>query len=207
MLPTAPVQAANPLIERVPSWAAGVAYSLYLATGGRLGEQLFDEILGETIERRARRTMEAPAPFGEFLAYQFERGADDRAWLNFLQREALAVGEGPIQHEAERVPVMLRQVDEVRHRQADHLVAEDLDPALVRLMVFALSSYPRLLPQITHMSTELAPSDPVFESRWAAFLGDLGDHSGRSTPSVRPSLLALRAQLNQGALVADILSR
>jgi hypothetical protein len=42
-----------------------------MATGGRLGEQPLDEILGETIERRTRRRMEAPVPFGEFLAYQF----------------------------------------------------------------------------------------------------------------------------------------
>src|SRR5919199_5116188 len=58
LLPTARAQTANALIERVPSWAAGLAYSLYLTTGGRLGEALFHEILGQTVERRTRRTQE-----------------------------------------------------------------------------------------------------------------------------------------------------
>jgi hypothetical protein len=69
MLPNARVQTANALIERVPTWAAGLAYSIYLATGGRLAQQLFDEILGETIERRTHRTLEAPPEFGDFLAF------------------------------------------------------------------------------------------------------------------------------------------
>jgi hypothetical protein len=187
MLPTSKVQTANALIERVPSWAAGLAYSMYLATGGRLGEQLFDEILGETIERRIQRMLEAPSALGDFLAFQFERGVDDSAWLNFLEREALTVGEGPIAHESERLPVIQRQVDEIRRRQAAGLIPSDLDSDLVRLMVFALASYPRLLPQITRMTTGLAPGDPAFQARWSAFLRDLG---GRLHPEPVPSAQA-----------------
>ena len=68
------------------------------------------------------------------MAYHFEHGAEDQAWLNFLVREALTAGEAPIAHEAERQPVIERQVDEVRRRQAAGLIPTELDRALVRLM-------------------------------------------------------------------------
>jgi hypothetical protein len=85
----------NAPIERVPSWAAGLAYSMFVATGGRLGQQLFEPFLGETIQRRARRTREASPAFADFLVSQFEHPADDAAWRNFLQRKALSTGAGP----------------------------------------------------------------------------------------------------------------
>jgi hypothetical protein len=173
-LPTSRAEAANPLIERMPTWATGLAYSLYLTTGGRLGDALFQEILGEAVAERTRRTLDAPTRFGDFLAYHFEQGTHDRAWLNFLVREALTAGEGPVPHERERQTVIERQVDEVRQRQADKLIAADLDPKLLRLMVFALATYPRLLPQITRMTTGLAPSDPRFQARWSDFLHAVG---------------------------------
>ncbi len=173
-LPTNRMETANALIERVPSWAAGLAYSMYLTTGGRLGDQLFHDILGQTVERRTRRTLEAPEPFGDFLAYHYEKAAEDGAWLNFLVREGLTAGEGPIPHEEDRQPVIQRQVDEIRRRQGEGLVPADLDPALLRVMAFALSSYPRVLPQITRMATGLPPSDARFQASWAAFLREIG---------------------------------
>jgi hypothetical protein len=50
----------------------------------------------------------------------------------------------------------------------------ELDPRLVRLLGFALTSYPRLLPQITRMTTGLTPSDPRFVAEWEAFLRQMG---------------------------------
>ena len=54
------------------------------------------------------------------------------------------------------------------------LIAADLDPALVRLMAFALATYPHVLPQITRMTTGLAPNDARFQARWSDFLHALG---------------------------------
>ncbi len=89
-------------------------------------------------------------------------------------REALTVGAGPIAHEDEREPVIPRQVDEVRRRQAGNLIPSELDPALVRLMAFALATYPRPLPQMTRMTTGRAPSDARFQANWSEFLRELG---------------------------------
>jgi hypothetical protein len=188
-LPVTPFEAQNALIERLPGWASGFAYSMFLMTGGRIGDGMFNDILGQVTERRLRRVEQAPMPPGEFLAYHFRESADDGAWLSYLQREALAYGAGPVPHENERQPVIRAQVDEVRRRQDAGIVTAELDPALLRLLGFALVSYPRLLPQVTRMATGLSPGDPEFAARWEDFLRRVGprfqpDHDGPWRPEM-----------------------
>jgi EmrB/QacA subfamily drug resistance transporter len=173
-LPVTPFEAQNALIERLPGWATGFAYSMYLATGGRIGDRLFSDVLSRVADRKLRRTERAPEDPGEFFVFHFEAIAEDGAWLNYLEREALTYGSRPIPHEAERRPVIEAQVEEVRRRQRAGLIDPGLDPRLVRLLGFALASYPRLLPQITRMTAGAAPDDPSFTAAWAAFLRDLG---------------------------------
>jgi EmrB/QacA subfamily drug resistance transporter len=173
-LPVTPFEAQNVLIERLPGWAAGFAYSIYLATGGRIGERMFKDILTRVAERKVTRTHEAPEDPGEFLAFHFDALAGDGAWLKYLQREALIYENGPVPHETERLPVILAQVDEIHRRQRAGLIDPALDPRLVRLFGFAVASYPRLLPQITRMTTGAAPDDPGFIAEWRAFLRRIG---------------------------------
>jgi hypothetical protein len=173
-LPRGPLQPSNALIERLPGWAAGFAYSMFLMTGGRIGDRLFAGILGQVRHERERRVQEAPLPPGEFLAYHFDEARMDGAWLNYLLREALAYGSGEVPHETERRKVIEDQVDEVRRRQAQGLVDPSLDPRLLRLLGFAIVSYPRLLPQITRIVTGHAPDDPEFVAEWEAFLRQIG---------------------------------
>lgn len=173
-LPVTPFEAQNALIERLPGWASGFAYSMFLMTGGRIGDRLFDDILGHVTERRLARVEHAPQPPGEFLAFHFRESADDAPWLGYLMRESLAYGSGPIPHEADRVKVIQAQVDEVRRRQAAGVVSAEFDPELLRLLDFAMVTYPRLLPQITRMVTGTAPDDPRFEQRWEQFLRRIG---------------------------------
>jgi predicted MFS family arabinose efflux permease len=174
-LPVTPFEAQNALIERLPGWATGFAYSMFLMTGGRMGDRLFGDVLSHVAERRLRRTEEAPEDPAEFFAFHFDAMREDGAWLNYLEREALTYGAGPIPHEQERVPVIEAQVDEIRRRQREGLIDTDLDPRLVRLLGFALASYPRLLPQITRMTTGHPPDDPAFVAEWEQFLRALGD--------------------------------
>jgi hypothetical protein len=174
-LPVTPFEAQNALIERLPGWATGFAYSMFLMTGGRIGERLFADVLSRVAERRLRRTEEAPEDPGEFFAFHFEALREDGAWLRYLEREALTHGAGPIPHEPERLPVIQAQVDEIRGRQNAGLIDAELDPRLVRLLGFALASYPRLLPQITRMTTGRAPDDPEFIAEWQTFLRGIGE--------------------------------
>ena len=72
------------------------------------------------------------------------------------------------------------QVDEIRRRQAMGLIDQKLDPELVRLAIFALTSYPRILRQVTRMTTGLTANDAAFDARWTAFLRDIGHRLGPS---------------------------
>jgi hypothetical protein len=173
-LPHTPGEAANALIERLPGWAEGFAYSMFLMTGGRMADPLFHDILHHVAERRLERTQAAPTAPGDFLAFHFDAAGEDTAWLHYLMREALAYGTREIPHEPDRLPVIQAQVDEIRRRQAAGLLPSDLDPALLRLFAFALASYPRMLPQITRMTTGLAPDDPRFVEGWENLLRRVG---------------------------------
>ena len=173
-LPVTPFEAQNALIERLPGWATGFAYSMFLMTGGRIGDRLFEDVLSKVTERRLRRTEEAPEDPGEFFAFHFEAARQDGAWLSYLEREALTYGAGPIPHEQERQPVIEAQVDEIRRRQEEGLIDPSLDPRLVRLLGFALASYPRLLPQVTRMTTGKPPEDPEFVADWERFVRHVG---------------------------------
>jgi hypothetical protein len=133
------------------------------------------DVLGHVTERRTLRTQQAPAAPGEFLAFHFRAAEGDTAWLQYLMREALAYGNRPVPYEAERLPVIRAQVDEVRRRQAEGLLPADIDPALLRLLGFALVSYPRLLSQVTRMTTTMSPDDPRFAAAWEELLRRVGE--------------------------------
>jgi hypothetical protein len=173
-LPRTSYEATNALLERLPGWSTGFAYSMFLMTGGRAGDHLFRDILGRVAERRVLRTHLAPKSPGEFLAFHFRAGEADTAWLHYLMREALVYGTRTVPHEQERKPVIAAQVAEISERQALGLLPPDLDPALLRLLAFALGSYPRLLPQITRMTTGTGPDDPQFIARWESLLRRIG---------------------------------
>ncbi|HEX4193178.1 MAG TPA: MFS transporter [Stellaceae bacterium] len=174
-LPRMPFEESNALVERLPGWSAGFAYSMFLMTGGRMGDALVSEMTARVADRRLQRTREAPRPPGEFLAYHFDASAVDAAWMRYLMREALVYGAGPVPHEAERMKVMEAQIREARERQAEGLLPAGLDPAQLRLAAFALVSYPRMLPQITRMATGRSVDDPSFVADWEKLLRTIGD--------------------------------
>ncbi|MFC1412485.1 MFS transporter [Streptacidiphilus sp. N1-12] len=175
-LPHAPGQPSNGLIERLPGWAGGFAWSMFLATGGRVGDTLFTDLLAHIRSSRLARAEEAPDALGDFLAYHYhEQEAGDGSWLGYLEREALAYGDRAVPHEEERQPVIQAQVAEIARRQAAGLINDECDPELFRLLCFALASYPALLPQVTRMATGLSPHDPAFVARWEHFLHRIGE--------------------------------
>ncbi|MEZ0093691.1 MFS transporter [Streptacidiphilus sp. EB129] len=174
-LPHAPGQPSNALIERLPGWAGGFAWSMFLSTGGRVGDTLFTDLLSRIRGTRLDRASQAPEPLGDFLSFHYhEQESGDGSWLGYLQREALAYGDRAIPREDERTPVIQAQVAEIARRQEQGRIDPEFDPALFRLLCFSLSSYPTLLPQVTRMATGLSPHDPEFVARWEEFLQRLG---------------------------------
>jgi EmrB/QacA subfamily drug resistance transporter len=172
-LPLTPFEAGNALLERLPGWS-GIAYSMFLMTGGRVAGRLLEDVLSHVAERRTLRAQQAPAAPGEFLAFHFHAGEADTGWLHYLMREALAYGNRPVPYESDRLPVIRAQVDEVRRRQEEGLLPADMDPAQLRLFGFALVSYPRLLSQVTRMTTGMSPDDPKFAAAWEDLLRRVG---------------------------------
>jgi EmrB/QacA subfamily drug resistance transporter len=173
-LPRTPFEVSNALVERLPGWSSGFAYSMFLMTGGRLGDRLVQDLVAHVIERRLQRVQEAPLAVGDFLAFHFRGAEADVAWLHYLMREALVYGNRPVPSEQERQEAVSLQVQEIRDRQAAGLLPADLDPGHLRLLGFALMNYPRMLPQITRMATGMTPDNPDFAARWEALLREVG---------------------------------
>jgi EmrB/QacA subfamily drug resistance transporter len=173
-LPRTPFEVSNALVERLPGWSSGFAYSMFLMTGGRLGDRLVQDLVAHVIERRLQRVQEAPLSVGDFLAFHFRGAEADVAWLHYLMREALVYGNRPVPSEQERQEAVSLQVQEIRDRQAAGLLPADLDPGHLRLLGFALMNYPRMLPQITRMATGMTPDNPDFAARWEALLREVG---------------------------------
>jgi EmrB/QacA subfamily drug resistance transporter len=173
-LPRMPFEVSNALVERLPGWSSGFAYSMFLMTGGRLGDRLVQDLVAHVIERRMQRVHDAPQSIGEFLAFHFRSAETDVAWLHYLMREALVFGNRPVPQEEERQEAVAVQVQEIRDRQAAGLLPADLDPGHLRLLGFAMMNYPRMLPQITRMATGMTPENPNFVARWEALLREVG---------------------------------
>ena len=51
------------------------------------------------------------------------------------------------------------------------MVAPEFDPAALRLLALAVTTYPRLLPQVTRMATGHGPETAEFKELWRAALG------------------------------------
>jgi hypothetical protein len=173
-LPRTPFEVSNALVERLPGWSSGFAYSMFLMTGGRLGDRLVQDLVAHVIERRLQRVHNAPQSIGDFLAFHFRGAETDVAWLHYLMREALVFGNRPVPSEQERQDAVSLQVQEIRDRQAAGLLPAGVDPGHLRLLGFALINYPRMLPQITRMTTGMTPDNPGFADRWEALLREVG---------------------------------
>jgi hypothetical protein len=127
-------------------------------------------MIRHTVGHRTEYVQSAPNEPGEFLVHYFERTAGDAAWYRYLVEEALALGAGPVPLEEERRPVIELQVEEIRRRQSQGLIAGEFDPSALRLPAFALVSYPRLIPQIARMTTGHAPDSAEFRELWSRLL-------------------------------------
>jgi hypothetical protein len=174
LLTRAETEGNDTLLERLPQRAATIAYALYFLTGEHGSGRLIDELRNRTIQRKTARGEAAPHDLASYLVYNYTETGEDQEWITFITREGLAVGNGPVVHEQERSQIIADFVDEIRERQAEGYIEATLNPASVRLMVFALNTCPRVFPQITRMITGHTITDPAFEAEWIHFLRQLG---------------------------------
>ncbi len=141
---------------------------LYHYFGNKDG--LSREILRRKLGERVTWLAAAPDDPAESLVYWFGLACGDIDWIRLLEWEALRVGDGELIGEAERRRAFRRGLAKVRERQAKGFLAADLDPKQMLLSMMALTTFPLAFPQIARLVTGLAPTDPAFQKRRAAFL-------------------------------------
>ena len=121
-------------------------------------DDLFREILGRKLGERMAWATAAPADPAEGLAYWLDIACRDTDWVRLMQWEALEAGTSEVAREAERQRASRWATDEMRRRQAQGLVAPDLDPAQMLLSMVALTTFPVAFPQITRLVTGCTPT-------------------------------------------------
>ena len=141
---------------------------LYHYFGNKDG--LFREILGRKLGERMAWATAAPDDPADWLAYWLDTACRDTDWVRLMQWEALEQGPAEVTRGAERDRASRWAVDQMRRRQAQGLVAPDLDPAQALLSMVALTTFPVAFPQITRLLTGLDPADPEFLRQRAEFL-------------------------------------
>jgi EmrB/QacA subfamily drug resistance transporter len=161
------------LLERMPRALTGLAYSFFFTSGGRIGRQLFNEMLEGALLRRYEELKDEDN-FPDHVVRQFiEINREDPKWIKFLVQEALE-SEGKFQTLGdERQKLVQSFVDDIRVRQEKGSVSKDIDARYLVLLMFAVSFYPRMFSHITKASTGLDPSDPEFERSWSDFLREI----------------------------------
>jgi hypothetical protein len=162
------------LLERLPRPLSGLAYSFFFISGGKIGRQLFNEMLEDATRHRQEGIKGSEDNFPEHVVRQFLGvNREDQAWIKYLTREALDSGGRFEALKDEREKLIQSFVRDTRERQERGLVSKDVDPEYLTLLLFAVSFYPRVFAAVTRTMTGLNPSDPEFERRWSIFLREL----------------------------------
>lgn len=176
-------QISDIFLERLPGPLPGLAFAFFFISGGRVGRQIFDELLGEVAERRSE---EIKAPVDDFAAYLVrhfeETNKENPRWFEFLTREALDSRGEFSTLKAEREQLIQSFVDDIKNRQEKGFIDKSVNPQDLALMVFALSFYPHVYAAVTKTVTGHAPSDPEFERLWSEFLRNLAKRFEASKP-------------------------
>lgn len=163
------------LLERLPRPLSGLAYSFFFISGGRVGRQLFNEMLeGALRRRREEMTEDSEDSLADYVVKQFLGiNREDHAWITYLIREALDSGGKFETLKDEREQLIRNFVGDMKARQEKGLISKDFDPEYLTLLLFAVSFYPRVFASATKTVTGLSPSNPEFERRWSQFLREL----------------------------------
>ena len=138
----------------------------------RSKESLFEEVHDVRFRPVFEWQESIPKRATDLFAERFRKRAKDLDYTRYLTWEAASGRTLPL-HEARQ-----RRITDygsaIRLMQADGKLPEEIDHRLLQLAILALSTYPMAFAQITRLVTGRAPTDPVFQNEWYAFLRTLG---------------------------------
>ncbi|MDE2571423.1 MAG: helix-turn-helix transcriptional regulator [bacterium] len=138
-------------------------------------EALLDEILHRQIEQKALRVYKAPGEATDLLEYHFASRLGDLDWIRFLTWEAASSGNRRVHSERERREAFVQQAEELRRSYPESFASADLDPTMVLLAIYSLTTYPLAFPQITRMIAGQSATSEAFRDAWQRFLRVLGE--------------------------------
>lgn len=137
-------------------------------------EHLFGEVRDANMEADLRRAPSMPEDPADILVDRFTRVLGDVEWVRLITWEAAQGGERPVPRERERFETITKYVTALRTEQRKGRVMAGLDPRLLQLAIFALTTYPLAFNQITRLTTGYSATDPGFQRAWIRFLRELG---------------------------------
>jgi AcrR family transcriptional regulator len=112
-------------------------------------------------------------PIHEVVGNFLQANVDQRPWARLLAWQGL-MGEGDAAEEDDGY--FRAMVDDVRRRQLEGELAEDLDPAYVLLVLFAAALAPSVIPQIVARITGKVADAPEFLATYADQLRRIVEH-------------------------------
>ncbi|HEX8966932.1 MAG TPA: TetR/AcrR family transcriptional regulator [Chloroflexota bacterium] len=132
----------------------------------------------------------SPEDLFQWPLWLFGRGDETRDAVHFLLSEGIGaeLARTRLTQEEQRRDSFQQQVARVRDEQRSGGLPVELDAAQLTFFLYILGVYPYILPQGAYLITGAAPDEPVFRSRFEAFLGDLGRvlRAGRTPDPVQP---------------------
>jgi TetR/AcrR family transcriptional regulator len=119
-------------------------------------------------------------PLAEVVGTFLEIGVAQRPWARLLAWQGLT-GDGTDTETTDQF--FASMVDDVRRRQRDGELAEDLDPAYTLLMLFMAAMAPTLLPQVVRRITGQEGDAPEFLAAYREQLRRVLGHLGADQPA------------------------
>jgi len=138
-------------------------------------EELYREILRRKFSERANLYEAAPGDIGRAILHWYQAFASDLEWVRLLEWEALDTTGRPLVGERDRRRYLKRTLESLRRAQRDGLVQGDVDLIQLQISIIALTAFPLAFPQMTRLTSGLAPTDPRFQRKRIRFLRWLGE--------------------------------
>ncbi len=145
-------------------------------------ESLFEEVRSEQLAEAEADHLVPQSPLldgsqdlSEIFAWRFRRMLGDLEWIRLLTWEAVQTDMVQPPNEDARRTTIREAINALKGAQNNGLIPADLDPQLLQLAVFALATYPLAFSQITLMTTGMSAADKRFQTKWTAFLRQLGE--------------------------------
>ncbi len=136
---------------------------------------LFEAVLRHKVEQRTDLAHRMPDELAAALEYWFEQSFGDPHYLRLLIREALNDKGGEIVEESSRRAYYQELTNAIAKLQETRQVSEKYDPAMLNLVMTAVTLFPIVFPQLTRLITRRAPGSRAFKREWKNILRQLAE--------------------------------